>query len=722
MKSLSVGLRFVLAIAIFSFPIIILMFYMWRVNQDVLDFTNLELKGAEHLIAGAQLKESTYSTHFKIYSSTPPSAPEWDGLEKEWQNYLDSLTSVPFNKEEIQMHLKNYFKSSLEEKRDGLIFATTVKNLGQIRSAIADSHNIMLDPDSDSYYTMDLLTLWLPQIHEMQAELFYFSNTSSADLTSEIKTEKMRALYPLFAEAIRKTSANLEKIKQFDAVYYGESASFNSHYEKYKELVQAQSDLLSPYLKGSKNAFANDSQLKNDLNLAFAKNSELIQGLQQEFKYFVENRYQNLKNSMHKKIGLALGSLLFAVLIAAYLGKTISQTIKTFHGAVQNLNEESKQALSIGEVLIKASKKVSESSSEQAAAIEETSASLEELSSMVKNNAESSKQAQEVAQQARLQTQNCYSEMQTLISQMSEISTSSKKVEEIMLIIDDIAFQTNLLALNASVEAARAGEHGKGFAVVAEAVRSLAQKSASSAKEISVLIKTSLDQIANGRTSADRTGESMNTILSSIEKVSSLNTEIALASQEQSAGITQISQAISDLERTTMENSGVASQASEYSQKSLEQAEGLMRVVNVLESELLGQRRAQSRDTGDENLMNFDEAIQAHLKWKGRLKNFVNSVGNEELNSDHVCKDNNCALGKWIHGPGTSHQKLRSFQILKKEHAAFHEAAGEVVRSVEQRNETRAKKLLADGSEFDKKTRATIEAIQQLQVDVNKTV
>lgn len=718
MKGLSIGLRFVLAIAIFSFPIVILMFYLWRVNQDVVDFTSLELKGSEYLIAGAQLEETTYATHFKVYSGNPPSEADWTALKGEWDNYLGKLENVPFNKAETQKMLMAYFNSSSEEKRDGLLFANTVKNLGQVRSAIADSHNIMLDPDSDSYYTMDLLTLWLPQIHELQADLFYFSNTAAADLPSDIKVEKMRALYPLFGEAIRKTTANLEKIKQFDSAYNGESESFNNNFAKYNNLVKSQNDLLSPYLRDNKAIFSPDSLFKKDLKEAFDKNSELIKGLQGEFKYFVQNRLNNLRSSMHKKIGLAFGSLLLAILIAAFLGKTISQTIRTFHGAVQNLNEESKQALSIGEVLIKASRKVSESSSEQAAAIEETSASLEELSSMVKNNAESSKQAQDVAQQAKLQTQNCYTEMQALITQMSDISTSSKKVEEIMLIIDDIAFQTNLLALNASVEAARAGEHGKGFAVVAEAVRSLAQKSAASAKEISVLIKNSLDQIANGRSSADRTGESMTTILSSIEKVSSLNTEIAQASQEQSLGITQISQAISDLERTTMENSGVASQASEYSQKSLEQAEGLLRVVNILESELLGQRRTQSRDSSGESLMNFDEAIQAHLKWKSRLKNFVNGVGNEQLQSEHVCKDNNCALGKWIHGPGTSHAKLRSFQKLKKEHASFHEAAGEVVSCVEQGDEPKAKKLLADGSEFDVRTKATIEAIHQLQTEV----
>ncbi len=141
---------------------------------------------------------------------------------------------------------------------------------------------------------------------------------------------------------------------------------------------------------------------------------------------------------------------------------------------------------------------------------------------------------------------------------MTQISQSSKKIEEIIHVIDDIAFQTNLLALNAAVEAARAGEQGKGFAVVAEAVRALAQRSAASASDISTLIKESVTQIEDGSHTADQSGAVLTNIVSSIKKVADLNNEIAAASAEQTTGIQQISKAMNQLDQASQSNAASA--------------------------------------------------------------------------------------------------------------------------------------------------------------------
>ncbi|MFM6929835.1 MAG: methyl-accepting chemotaxis protein [Bdellovibrio sp.] len=201
---------------------------------------------------------------------------------------------------------------------------------------------------------------------------------------------------------------------------------------------------------------------------------------------------------------------------------------------------------------------LSQTSTEAAASLEETVASLEELSSMVQMNSDNSRQAAVLSNSSKEAAENGESEIKGLIISMGEISKSSKKIEEIISVVDDIAFQTNLLALNAAVEAARAGEQGKGFAVVAEAVRTLAQRSAVAAKDISDLIQVSVEQVEQGSRVADQCGLVLGNIVASVKKVADLNSEIAAASQEQTAGIQQISKAMNQLDQVSQSNAASA--------------------------------------------------------------------------------------------------------------------------------------------------------------------
>ncbi|QLY26783.1 methyl-accepting chemotaxis protein [Bdellovibrio sp. KM01] len=218
------------------------------------------------------------------------------------------------------------------------------------------------------------------------------------------------------------------------------------------------------------------------------------------------------------------------------------------------LTDASSNVASSVEQLSEASNSLSHSSTEAAASLEETVAALEELTSMVQMNSDNAKQAASLSGSSRQAAEEGETDIKNLITAMTQISQSSRKIEEIISVIDDIAFQTNLLALNAAVEAARAGEQGKGFAVVAEAVRALAQRSASSAKDISSLIKESVSQIERGSEIADQSGTVLANIVNSIKKVSDLNNEIAAASGEQTTGIQQISKAMNQLDQASQSN------------------------------------------------------------------------------------------------------------------------------------------------------------------------
>lgn len=239
------------------------------------------------------------------------------------------------------------------------------------------------------------------------------------------------------------------------------------------------------------------------------------------------------------------------------------------------------------EQLSTASQSLSAGATEAASSLEETVASVEEMSSMVKLNADHAKEASILSQSSRQSAEQGESEMGRLIEAMQEISNSSKKIEDIINVIDDIAFQTNLLALNAAVEAARAGEQGRGFAVVAEAVRSLAQRSASAAKEISTLIKEAVGKTDRGSKIADQSSAVLRNIVVSVKKVADLNNEIATASQEQSQGLSQISKAMNELDQATQRNASsseeVAASAEEMSSQATALQDSVLALTEVVE-------------------------------------------------------------------------------------------------------------------------------------------
>ena len=229
--------------------------------------------------------------------------------------------------------------------------------------------------------------------------------------------------------------------------------------------------------------------------------------------------------------------------------------------------------------LSSASTHLSSTTQEQAASLEETAASLEEFTATVKQNADNAQQAAQLADSSRDAADNGGQVVAAAATSMHEINQASKKIADIIGVIDDIAFQTNILALNAAVEAARAGEQGRGFAVVAAEVRTLAQRSATAAKEIRALIHDSVEKVEEGTGHVQTSGQTLGEIIESVKRVANIVSDIATASQEQSSGIDQLNRVVNQMDRVTQTNAAQTEELSSTAHTLAQHGEELERLV-----------------------------------------------------------------------------------------------------------------------------------------------
>ncbi len=257
------------------------------------------------------------------------------------------------------------------------------------------------------------------------------------------------------------------------------------------------------------------------------------------------------------------------------LGSGINDLTANMAGIVSQVKDAAAEVYRGVEEISAGNTNLSQRTEEQASSLEETASSMEQMTSTVKQNAENASQASKLAVAARTQAEKGGAVVAKAVTAMGEINEASKKIANIIGVIDEIAFQTNLLALNAAVEAARAGEQGRGFAVVASEVRSLAGRSATAAKEIKALIQDSVAKVGEGSSLVTQSGATLDQIVASVKKVTDIVSEIAAASQEQSTGIDQVNKAVTQLDQLTQQNAALVEQASASSQAMTEQAHAL---------------------------------------------------------------------------------------------------------------------------------------------------
>ncbi|HEX6993048.1 MAG TPA: methyl-accepting chemotaxis protein [Gammaproteobacteria bacterium] len=310
---------------------------------------------------------------------------------------------------------------------------------------------------------------------------------------------------------------------------------------------------------------------------------------------------RNLKEVVRVLECLARGDLTERV--EGEFSGAFAQLQQSTNDSIEQLEQLIGQVRTAGDAIAGASSEIaagntnlSQRTEEQAASLEETASSMEEMTTTVKQNADNARQANQLAQGARDVANKGGEKVREVISSMNAITESARKIENIISVIDGIAFQTNILALNAAVEAARAGEQGRGFAVVAGEVRTLAQRSAEAAKEIKALITDSVRNVENGSSLVEDAGRTMEEIVNAIKRVTDIMSEISAASVEQSQGIEQVNATITQLDEMTQQNAALVEQATAAAGAMEEQARLLMHAVSVF------RMRAGAESEGEEGL------------------------------------------------------------------------------------------------------------------------
>ncbi|WP_082845615.1 methyl-accepting chemotaxis protein [Paraburkholderia caribensis] len=303
--------------------------------------------------------------------------------------------------------------------------------------------------------------------------------------------------------------------------------------------------------------------------------SAIARPLAEVLEHFDAIAAGNLRRSIIVRSRDEMGQLLHGV---ARMQRSLAETVQTVRAGSESIVMATRQ-IAAGNI------DLSSRTEEQASALQETASSMEQLTSTVKQNADNARQASEFAATASEIADRGSIVVAQVVGTMGEINHSSGKIADIITIIEGIAFQTNILALNAAVEAARAGEEGRGFAVVAGEVRSLAQRSASAAKEIKELIDTSVQRVYAGSTLVDEAGRTMTDIMGAIRRVTAIMEEIADASVEQSGGIDQVARAVTQMDAVTQQNAALVEQAAAAASSLEEQAGRLRTAVSVFEIE-----------------------------------------------------------------------------------------------------------------------------------------
>jgi len=415
-----------------------------------------------------------------------------------------------------------------------------------------------------------------------------------------------------------------------------------------------------------------------------------VEGVAKELSGSINELISSIEKPINETVKLAVSlseGNLTQTLDGEYRGR-FALLQDSLNVGMENLNglmlqtKQATQSVSSGvEQIYQGSMDLNGRTQDQAASLEETASSMEEMTAAVKQNADNSREASRVTQTSAQQARDGVEVMHRAIEAMEQIHASSQKINDIISLIDSIAFQTNLLALNAAVEAARAGEHGRGFAVVASEVRSLAGKSAEAAKDIRNLIEDTVKKVSEGTVHVKASGDSLNEIVESISNIDQIITEIASSSNEQSEGVTLVNSSITDIDTAVQQNAALVEETAATAEELGKVSSQMSKNVNQFK---LNEMKSS---TIDPEIFDFSAAKRELKQCRVKIRALVNDV-DVTLDTNEIKDPKSGYLGRWLFGEGQAFQSLPSFQNLVKAQQILHNQVMKIIQLKEAKEVT----------------------------------
>lgn len=394
----------------------------------------------------------------------------------------------------------------------------------------------------------------------------------------------------------------------------------------------------------------------------------------------------------------------------AILKDSLNSSTRNISGMIAKVSAVSRLVADEANSIAEGSSAVSERIQDQTIELEKTASQMERMTATVMENAEAASTANQVTQDAQTKLRTGVQVMQQAIDSMEEMISASEKINDIITLIDGIAFQTNLLALNAAVEAARAGEHGRGFAVVAGEVRNLAGKSADAAAEIKRLIENSVRISHESSGYVKQTGDALEEVNDSMIQMSDMVSKISEESNAQARDISGVNASIAEIESGTQQNAGLIEESAAGSQDLMAQSSELLQLVNSFTvDESMMNRITRIQNSGSAH--QFEKMVEAHLAWKGKIRAFVEGVDigvTYEVATDPKA----CVLGKWYYSEGQNFMHIPEMVALGEAHAEMHAA----IKTVMDAKAVDDAKLVEEGlATVDQQSQKVVSLLQAIE-------